>query len=252
MIEATESLAPCNDRVMVWQPPMAGLRYSIGVDAATGMGGDYTAMSVFTCIRPFEQVAWFWNNRVTTPEGSRVMLNLARWYNNALLVIETRYPGNAYQDNALDPKFAGGKAYGNCYHRIQTLDEDPNMSSKFGICTTEADKHLLVNETKALLENPEGPQFILNDPITVAEFCNYVYVEDKNKMGAPTGANDDTVMSSMLALHGCIRHPQAAIVQKPEFDESGSGYQKRLWTKELDIKRTGWKRPDAAHATSVL
>ena len=126
------------------------------------------------------------------------------------------------------------------------------MSTKFGICTTEADKHLLVNEAKGLLENPDGPQFILNDEITVAEFCNYVYVEDKDKMGAPVGANDDTVMSTMLALHGCIRHPQAAVKPKEQIDTSDAGFQKRLWGKKLQEKREGWKRPERAHEAAVM
>lgn len=198
------------DLVNIYEHPKKDTKYTLGLDAATGFGADYTSIQIFSNRMPFEQVAWLRNKRITTVQGSKVMIALARYYNNTFIVPETRHPGNAYVDNAIEVY-----GYGNIFRRKQVLDEDPSVSSKYGICTTEADKHLLINQTKSLMENPDGPQVIFHDEITLNEFCNFVYVEDKRKTGATTGSFDDTVMAVMFALHGCLLRPQAP-KEKPQ------------------------------------
>lgn len=206
-----------NDEVSVFSHPERDTKYTIGVDGALGVGRDYTSIVVFSNRIPFEQVAWIHSKTINTVDGSRVMIDLARYYNKAMLVIETRQPGNAYQDNAIQVY-----NYHYLYQAEQHLDESPTVSSKFGICTTEAWKNLLVNETKKLLEHKVGgvsqPQVIFNDPFTLQCFCNFVYVEDKRKMEATEGANDDPVMASMLALHGCLLRPQPPRPKRQKFD----------------------------------
>ena len=202
-----------NDIVSIYEHPENDTKYTIGVDAATGFGADYTSMQVWSNRIPFEQVAWFRNKRTTTVLGSEVMIALARYYNKAFIVPETRHPGNAYVDNAIEVY-----GYGNIFRKKQVLDEDPTISTKYGICTTEADKHLLINQAKALLESPDGPQLIFHDGITLYEFCNFVYIEDKRKTGAGSGFFDDTVMAAMLALHGCSLFPQAPRPKKQKFN----------------------------------
>ena len=193
------------DLVTIYSHPEPDTRYTMGIDAATGFGADYTSIKVFSNRMPFEEVAWLRHKRITTVKGSEVANNLGRYYNTAFIVAETRHPGNAYVDNLIEVY-----GYGNLFRRKQVLDEDPTVSTKYGICTTEADKQLLINQTKALMENPDGPQVIFHDGILLNEFCNYVYIEDKRKTGAGEGFFDDTVMAAMLALHGCSLHPQAA------------------------------------------
>jgi hypothetical protein len=201
------------DLVSIYEHPKKDCRYTLGLDAATGFGADYTSIQIWSNRMPFEQVAWLRNKRVTTVQGSKVMIALAKYYNNAFIVPETRHPGNAYVDNAIEVY-----GYGHIFRRKQVLDEDPSVSSKYGICTTEADKHLLINQTKSLMENPDGPQVIFHDEVTLNEFCNYVFIEDKRKTGAMSGAFDDTVMAAMFALHGCLLRPQAAVEKEEVFN----------------------------------
>ena len=189
--------------VTIYEPPEDGTKYTMGIDAATGFGADYTYMPVFSNRMPFEQVAWLRNKRISTVKGSKVAHRLAQYYNNAFIVPETRLPGNAYVDNLIEQY-----AYGNIYRRRQDLDEDPSVSSKYGICTTEADKHQLINQCKSLMEAPDGNQIIIHDPVALNEFCNFVYIEDKRKTGGGVGFHDDCVMGIMLALRGCLMFPQ--------------------------------------------
>ncbi len=201
------------DLVSIYHHPEADTKYTLGLDAATGFGSDYTSGQIWSNRVPFEQVAWFRSKRVTTVVGSEVMVALARYYNNAYIVPETRFPGNAYVDNAIE-KFG----YGYIYQKMQSLDESPSVSSKYGICTTETDKHLLINNFKELTEGIDGSRIIFHDEITIYEFCNFVYIDDKRKTGAGSGFFDDTVMAAMLALFGCSLRPQAPREVPEEFD----------------------------------
>lgn len=226
------------DLVSIYKPPESDTRYTLGLDAATGFGADYTSIQVWSNRLPFEQVAWLRNKRTTTVVGSEVMVALARWYNNAYIVPETRYPGNAYVDNAIE-KFG----YGYIYQKMQSLDEAPSVSSKYGICTTETDKHILINSFKELTEGIDGPRIIFNDEVTIYEFCNFVYVGDKRKTGAGLGFHDDTVMAAMLALcYGCSVHPQKPREIKKEYSIEDENRAQHLYLMKLDRKRIQEKK----------
>jgi len=202
-------VAPNKMNIYVWEEPQPDTRYVLGIDAATGIGSDYTSMHMWSCRIPFEQVAWYRSKHCSTVEGSELMIKMAKWYNNAKLVPERRYPGNTYIDNAIQVY-----QYPNIYQVEEHLDEDPNVSSKFGIATTEEWKNLLVNEAKRLIEayddnNNPKPKIVFHDQSTIEQFCTFVYQEDKSKMGAEVGSCDDDVMACMLAWHECLINPQA-------------------------------------------
>ena len=220
------------DLVTIYRHPEEDTKYTLGLDAATGFGSDYTSIQIWSNRLPFEQVAWLRNKRITTVVGSDVMVALARYYNNAFIVPETRYPGNAYVDNAIEKL-----GYGNIYQKAQALDEDPSISSKYGICTTETDKHILVNNFKELTEGIDGPRIIFRDENTIYEFCHYVYGEDKDKMNGGEGFHDDTVMSAMLALYGCAMRPQKPREIKKTYTVEDENRAQHLHLMELDNKR---------------
>jgi len=138
---------------------------------------------------------------------------LGYFYDKAQLVIETNYPGNAYQDNALEVYM-----YPKLYSEETHLQQDIKFSKTYGIKTTEQSKALLINETKALVEHRDYkgkyvPNIIFHDPFTLQSFTDFVYLQDKSKTGAISGCNDDAVMATMLAIRGCNQNPQEAIKQ---------------------------------------
>ena len=221
------------DLVTIYQPPEEDTRYTIGLDAATGFGADYTSIQVWSNRIPFEQVAWLRNRRTTTVVGSEVMVSLARYYNNAFIVPEIRYPGNAYVDNAIE-KYG----YGYLYQKIQSLDESPTVSSKYGISTTETDKHIMINSFKELTEGIDGYQIKPHDEITIYEFCNFVYVDDKRKTGAGSGFHDDTVIAAMLALcYGCSVYPQKPREPEKVYTVEDENRAQHLHLMKLDSQR---------------
>ncbi len=214
--------------------------FSIGCDAATGVLGDYTSLQVFSHRVPYEQVAWFHSNRISTVEGSRIMVEMGYFFNEAQLVIETNYPGNAYQDNALEVYM-----YPNLYSEESHLQQDIKYSKTFGIKTTEQSKALLINEMKALVEFKDYKdkyvwQIKFHDLFTLQSFTDFVYLEDKSKTGAISGCIDDPVMAAMLAIRGCNQKPQEARnTERPIKMNEDQAHKSYLLTKHFGTKRQG-------------
>ena len=228
-----------NDLVSIYHHPEPDTKYTIGLDGATGFGADYTSIQVWSNRLPFEQVAWLWNKRITTVVGSEVTFGLAKYYNNAYIVPETRLPGNAYVDNLIL-----NYGYGNIYQKEQSLDEAPSVSSKYGICTTDADKHIFIDNFKQLTEGVNGPQIIFHDENTIYEFCNYVFIEDKRKTGAASGFFDDCVMAAMLAVFGCSLRPQAARVVEEVYDNKKEDTAHHAYLMARNKERVFGKKPE--------
>jgi hypothetical protein len=188
-------LGPLN----IWKHPEEGREYCIGIDTSTGLAKDYTVMQVITRSLPFEQVAMF-RAKWSVVETSAMANNLGHFYNKALVVVETNYPGNAIQD-ALVQTYQ----YPRNYQKEDRMDENPHVSTKFGFQTTEASKWMLIRQMEQAIKNEE---IIIHDNTTIDELMQFVYVEDKTKTGAASGLNDDCVMSIMLALHAALLYQQ--------------------------------------------
>ncbi len=178
--------------------PEPGMVYTMGVDAATGLGNDFSSVQILTNTLPCEQVAVF-RAQWTVSIFSEFVNMIGRFYNEALNVCEINYPGNSVQDALLQYY-----RYPRNYQAEEHLDEDPNISCKYGFRTTEASKWLLINETQLALFNNE---IIINDPVTISEMMNFVYQGSKHKTGAAQGFCDDTVIALMLAYHGVKLYP---------------------------------------------
>lgn len=201
----------------LYEEPIKGFRYTIGIDTATGLAKDWSVMQVITNQLPFEQVCVF-RSKWPLLEVAKTANDLGRWYNDAMIICETNYPGNAVQDALIQIY-----RYPKNYQAEEHLDEDPDVSCKFGFKTTQASKWLLIREFQEALDTKS---IILNDATTVDEIGNYVYIEDKTKTGAAVGLNDDCVMSLMFAYHAAKLWPQAK-KKKPPKDIHGAALQAR-------------------------
>lgn len=187
-----------NGPLRIFRLPEPGMVYTMGIDASTGLANDNSAIQIVTNTIPVEQVAIL---KVLWPvnQVSAFANSLGRFYNEALNVCEVNYPGNAVQDALLQYY-----RYPRNYQAETRLDEEMDISTRYGFRTTETTKWLLIVETQAGMASGE---IILNDPETITEFERYVYQASKSKAGAAAGFNDDTVMAFMLAYHGAKLYP---------------------------------------------
>lgn len=184
----------------IWEHPQDDIRYTIGIDTATGVSNDYTVGCVITNTLPFEQVAVF-RARLGIGQAAEEIYNLSCYYNNAFQVIETNGPGSGMQDAMLYTW-----RYPNCYKAEDRKDDDPDIGTKYGWNMTENAKYLLIRELQDALRQKE---IIIRDTVTLEELCNFVFLEDKLKTGAASGFNDDSVVALMLAVHGARLNIQA-------------------------------------------
>jgi hypothetical protein len=191
----------------IWEEPQKGIRYSMGWDTSTGLGMDWSVGCVLSNMPPFQQVAVA-RMKWSVVEVGEFANKLGRYYNIAMACIETNYPGNAVQDALIQVY-----KYPRNYQAEQHLDEAPNISSKYGFTTTPASKWMLIRELQSALKDGS---IILNDPTTIEELMNYVYIEDKSKTGAAEGLNDDCVMALMLAYHAAMLWPQTPKKRLPK------------------------------------
>jgi len=203
--------------------PEPGMVYTLGGDASTGLADDYTCFQILSNTIPFEQVAVF---RAKWPVNkvSEFANQLGRFYNEALIVMEINYPGNSVQDALLDYY-----KYPRNYQAETRLDQDMDISDKYGFRTTESSKWLLINEMQLALS--EGG-IVLHDPVTISEMMNFVYMQSKGKAGAADGFNDDTVMALMMAYHGAKLYPFAKPRKKQVITHQ---------TQDVDVQKA-WKQ----------
>jgi hypothetical protein len=221
----------------VFELPVKGLSYTMGIDTATGLDEDYSVAQIFCNCLPFEQVAVL-RLRVPVNDFTRMCNLLGRLYNTAFNVCEINYPGNSVQDQ-LNEFYE----YPNSYRPEEHLDIDPNVSDKFGLRTTEPMKWLLINEFQLALANHE---VILHDPVTISEFYNFVYVGSRRKASGAEGFTDDCVMSSLFAYHGAKLYPMIRpkpVVRKtpisPEARRMWSELKRDLQNRDKDQRRKG-------------
>jgi hypothetical protein len=184
-----------NARLEVWLPPLAGKRYLVAVDpAGGGCEGDLSAMQVIE-METALQCAEF-AGHVGGLELARVATDLAREYNNALLVVERNNHGTGVL--ALAEQVC---RYANIYRQ----------QGQAGWLTTSVSRPAAIARLNAALV--DAPQ-CFNSRRLLAECRTFVRQKD-GSTGAQAGAHDDRVMAMAVAL--------SARAESAGIREQGSG-----------------------------
>ena len=202
----SQALVRCRDPLRrisgadVWQSPMPGQRYVIGVDVSTGYGLDpaasessrrklkldYSAAVVINQ-GTMEHVATLhgaWN----TKELAERIVALARLYNDALLAIEANGPGESCLNTVVNQL-----AYHNIYYSQRPQD---GSTGKWGWWTDKATKPMLVDEFRTALESGA---FRTYDARLLAECRTYAQLSPV-RVGALPGSHDDLITAAMIAV----------------------------------------------------
>ena len=193
--------------IRIFKLPEPDMLYTMGTDASTGLANDFSVSQILTNTIPFEQVAIF-RGKLPVNKVTEYVDALGRFYNEALNVCEVNYPGNSVQDALLQFYH-----YPRNYQAEQHLDDDPDVSHKYGFRTTESSKWMLIHQTQMALQSNE---LRVSDPVTLSEMSNYVYQTQKKQAGGAPGFTDDCVMALMLALHGAKLFPIVRQVAEPK------------------------------------
>lgn len=184
-----------NGKLMIWKNPAEGRVYGIGVDIGEGIGKDASVINVldFTDLTHIEQVACFYDNKVSTTDFVPVVLKVAEMYGNPVMAVErngcgTEVAQKLYFDNNY-PHFVN---YG--------ATQGKGKITRAGIQSTNAHgggtkNNAVLNMKHWLADNMN---VIVHDERFIKELQNFTY--KGNSWSATANNHDDYVMSIVWAL----------------------------------------------------
>lgn len=176
----------------IYEQPISGRTYCMTVDVAEGQGLDYSTFSVFDVSQiPYVQVAKYKNNKIAPLLFPTVILQAARKYNDAFILVEINSIGLQVSD-ILHFELA----YDNLI-KIQVKGKQGQMSTSgftkkvaYGLKQSVQTKNIGCANLKALVESDK---LIINDADTIMELTTFS--AEKKSFKAEEGNHDDLAMT---------------------------------------------------------
>ena len=172
-----------------WDEP-----YVIAADVALGVGQDYSACVVIN--KNHEVVAHYRNNKIDPSMWGELLFYLGRYYNNALLAVESNSMGIA----TLQKLDAMG--YINLYRQTKIANVSSEEGVRLGFRTTSATKPAIIANLKNLIENEE---LLIPSVQIIKELKDYIST-DTGKTEAAPGCYDDSVIALAIACEVLRTH----------------------------------------------
>jgi hypothetical protein len=202
---ANTLIHPAKLRSLVWHKPVRHdgfldiLRepdltrtYTMTVDVAEGQGLDYSTFSIFDVTEiPYRQVAKYRNNKISPMLFPTVIVQAAKMYNDAFILVEINSIGLQVADI-----IHFELSYENLI-KIQVKGKlgqqsTPGFTKKiaYGLKTSTQTKNIGCSNLKTLIESDK---LIINDEQTIDELMRFS--ADKKSFKAEEGSNDDLAMT---------------------------------------------------------
>ena len=180
----------------IYEKPEKDHNYIITVDVARGLGNDYSAFIVFDTTQfPYKVVAKYRNNEIKPMLFPNVILDVAKGYNNAYILVEVNDIGDQVAsilqydleyENLLMASMRGrnGQIVGQGFSGKKT---------QLGVRTTSAVKKLGCSNLKTLIEDHK---LLTCDYEIISELTTFA--QKHNSFEAEEGSNDDLAMCLVL------------------------------------------------------
>ena len=168
--------------------------YVIGADVALGVGKDFSASIVLDEDRQI--VAVYRNNRIDPSKFGDFLFYLGRYYNNALLAVESNSMGIATLQKLDD------MGYVNLYKQTKIANVSREEGERLGFRTTTATRSTIIGNLKNAIENDD----VYVPSIEVIQELKDYIVNDHGKAEAAPGCHDDYVMSLAIGLEVLRSH----------------------------------------------
>ena len=178
----------------IYQYPKFNDNFVIGADCALGVGQDSSAACVMNDKN--EVVAIYRNNKIDPTQYGDLLFYLGRYFNNALLAVESNSLGIATLNRLKQMNYV------NLYHQTKTANVSNDEGTRLGWRTTQATKPMIIGHLKNAIENDD----INLASTTLIQEC-MDYVSDANgRTNAISGCHDDTVIATAIALEVLRTH----------------------------------------------
>jgi hypothetical protein len=179
----------------VYADPVGGHSYAIGADVATGRGRDYSAAYVVD-LGSMELVAEY-RDRVDADLYARDLHYLGRWYNTALIAVES---AGGFGEAVLIPLRDGREgrpAYPKLYRHVLSSRPDLPVAKVFGFPTNTKTRPLIVSGLDRVLRERTLP-WVTSRLLTEME--DFVHTESGPSPAAAPGCHDDCVFAAAIVL----------------------------------------------------
>ena len=177
-----------------YEAPDPKKSYIMVFDVSEGVGGDYSALSVFDVSQvPYRQVAKYRDKNVSPLLFPDVVYRFARWYNNAYVLGETNNIGQQVVNSLfMDLEYENVIA---SFSKGKAIKVGGGFSAKsaFGVRTTKQVKKIGCSNLKTIIESDK---LLITDFDTIEELTTFV--EDKDTYKAEEGCHDDLAMTLVL------------------------------------------------------
>jgi hypothetical protein len=194
MLERMETIDPMPEEshsydhhFSLYEKPVPGVSYVIGVDSGKGIGSDYSVAQVLRidAHNKVKQVAIYRNNEITYHRFAQLLIGIAKYYNSAMLMIENNEAGMGNQ-------VADTIWYEFDYGNIVNLDKHG-----LGVRATRTSKLAANMHLKRYIEN--GWLEICDSP-TISELSRYEEIKPDIFKASGKG-NDDCVMALLWGVY---------------------------------------------------
>jgi len=177
----------------IWQEPLDGHEYVVGVDAAEGVGddGDNSAFQIFD-MTTMDQVAEFCSNTCPPNVFAMILNQIGLYYNTALVAVENAGPGLAIID-----KLQHSLYYENLYYQRTRTTE------KAGIVSNRTTRPVLLETMQDYMQNHVVR---ICSTRLVRELETFIFDRSKKRAEAKKGEHDDLVMAFAIALYARDKH----------------------------------------------
>jgi hypothetical protein len=189
------------DDFKIYSDPSAQRLYMIVADTARGTGNDYSAFVVFDITEmPYQVVATYRNNKVSTLLYPTYIHHFAKLYNNALILVETNDIGKQVVDILHQDLEYDNLVYTALDGQTgQIITGGFSGHSRLGVKTTRVVKKLGCSNFKTMIESD---RLIINDFDLLSEM--YRFSAKGDSFEAESG-NDDLVMCCVLLSWAMIQ-----------------------------------------------
>lgn len=178
---------------LIFEEPLQGFNYSIGVDSSEGLGGDNAVISVINAVTGF-QAAEFATPHCPPDELASYVIEIGKYFNNGLIVPEINGSGISLIDHIK-------LSYYNIYKREVFDKRAQETREVLGWRTTGVTKPILIHD----LEEAVREEYIqVNSKACLKEMRTFVRTTESGHQGyGAEGSNkDDRVIALGLAYQG--------------------------------------------------
>ena len=178
----------------MWNAPSFEDKFIIGADVSLGVGQDYSTAVVLNKER--EVCALFRDNYVDPSVFGDILFYLGRYFNNALLAVESNSLGIATLNRLKQMNYV------NLYYQTKAASLLNDEGAKPGFRTTISTKPMIIGNLKRAIEEHD---IGLHSDVILSELRTYVSA-DNGSTNALAGNYDDTVMALAIAFEAYRTH----------------------------------------------